>query len=138
MTYKILYLAFRKAGTTPADFRAHYEEKHMPVIKTMAGEHFPLSHVRYYIHRTSTTTPGAGDTERNTYNPATVLMGSQADFEYDAFVEMTFEDEKAFQTFVNILRQPENAKWIAEDEERFLDLEKKPTAVLGDVVTMER
>lgn len=142
MSYKILYFAYRKPGTTPADFRAHYEEKHMPKIKQMTGQHFPLSHVRRYIHRTladPASTNNDGASERNPHTPATVLSGTQAEFDYDAIVEMTFEDEDAFKAFCGILQIPENAKWVAEDEETFLDRQKQPpVVVLGDITTQER
>lgn len=141
MSYRILFFAFRKPGTTPAHFRAHYEDKHMPKIKEMTVQHFPLTHVRRYIHRTSVETPStiANASERNPHTPATVLSGTQAEFDYDAIVEMTFEDEKAFQTFCGILQIPDNAKWIAEDEETFLDRKKQPpVVVLGDITTQKR
>lgn len=142
MSYKVLYLAYRKPGTTPAHFRAHYEN-HMTKIQEMTGQHFPLSHVRRYIHRTSSTDPAKSGTdealERIPSYPATVLSGTQADFGYDALVEMTFENEEAFKTFYGVLMEPENAKWVAEDEETFLDRKKQPpVAMLGDVTTQER
>lgn len=51
-------------------------------------------------------------------------MGTQADFEYDAFAELTFPDVGAFQTFFGIAQRPENAARIAADEEKFLDRSK--------------
>ncbi|CAN8098163.1 unnamed protein product [Discula destructiva] len=142
MTYRVLYLAYRKPGTTPADFRAHYDEKHMPKIKEMTGPRFPLSHVRRYIHRTPLTLsgdPAEDATDRNASYPATLLSGAQADFDYDALVEMTFEDEAGFQAFYGILMEPENAKWIADDEETFLDRAKQPpVVVLGDLTSTVR
>lgn len=141
MSYRILFFAFRKPSTTPAHFRTHYEQNHMTKIKEMTGRHFPISHVRRYIHRTSTASaePIKGATERNLNTPATVLSGTQADFDYDAVVEMTFEDEEAFKAFYGILKQPENAKWIAEDEETFLDRQKQPpVVVLGGITSQER
>lgn len=79
---------------------------------------FPLSHTRRYIHRTEGKTEG---TERNANSPATVLMGSQTDFDYDAFAELSFADGNAFQAFFGLWQQPENAARLAADEEHFLD-----------------
>lgn len=142
MSYKVLFLAYRKPGITPAQFRAHYEQNHMAKIKEMSGQHFSLTHVRRYIHRTSIDPANTNNdeaSERNSSTPATVLSGSQADFDYDALVEMTFENEEAFKTFYGILMEPENAKWIADDEEKFLDRKKQPpVVVLGDVTVQER
>jgi hypothetical protein len=117
MTHSALIFAFRKPGTTPEQFRAHYEAKHVPLVKEITGEHFPLSHTRRYIHRTK----GKGDTEHNPNHPATVLVGTQADFDYDAIAELTFADVPAFQTFLGIYQNPQNAERIAADEEQFLD-----------------
>jgi hypothetical protein len=77
-----------------------------------------LSHTRRYIHRTAGK---AEDTERNAYFPATILMGSQRDVDYDAVAELSFVDVGAFQTFFGIWQRPENAARIAADEEQFLD-----------------
>lgn len=53
-----------------------------------------------------------------------MLLGSQIDFDYDAFAELTFADVAAFQTFFGITQQPENAARIAADEDQFLDRSK--------------
>lgn len=141
MTFTLVYLAYRKPGTTPAEFRTHYDEKHLPKIKEMTDQLFPLSHVRRYLHRTTRSPPGPVGvaTSRNPHDPATLLSGAQSDFDYDAMVEMVFEDEAAFRAFHARLREPENAKWIADDEATFLDREKvPPIAVLGDITRIER
>ena len=70
------------------------------------------------MHRTEGKTD---DTERNANLPATVLMGSQTDFDYDAFAELVFADASAFQAFFSLCQQPENAARIAADEEQFHD-----------------
>lgn len=41
MTFAVLIFAYRKPGTTPEQFRAHYEEKHVPLIKEISGEYVP-------------------------------------------------------------------------------------------------
>jgi hypothetical protein len=49
MVQTILIFAYRKLGTTPERFRDHYEGSHVPLIKEIAGEHFPLSLLKYGI-----------------------------------------------------------------------------------------
>ncbi|KAK6221591.1 hypothetical protein LQW54_001363 [Pestalotiopsis sp. IQ-011] len=131
MTYSILIFAFRKIGTTPEQFRAHYEDSHVPLVKEIAGEHFPLSHNRRYVHRTAGKAEG---TERNADYPATVLFGSQAEFDYDAFAELTFADVTAFQTFFGITQKPENQERIQADEAKFLDSSRMTVVVLGETI----
>jgi uncharacterized protein (TIGR02118 family) len=121
MTYSILIFAFRKPGTTPAEFKAHYEGSHVPLVKSIAGPLFPISHIRTYLHRT----------DSDEY-PASVLVGGQADFQYDAFAELTFKDEAAFGAFFGTVSSPENAAKIAADEELFLDRSKMTVVLVGD------
>lgn len=132
MTYSVLIFAYRKPGTTPEQFRTHYEGTHVPLVKEIAGEHCPLAHTRRYLHRTEGTVEG---TERNASCPATVLMGSQSDFDYDPFEELSFTDLNHFQTFFGLTQQPENAARLAADEEQFLDRAKMPVVVLGEPVS---
>ncbi|KAK7746693.1 hypothetical protein SLS53_001880 [Cytospora paraplurivora] len=115
MTYSVLIYAYRKPGTIPEQFRTHYEGSHVPLVKDIAGDK-------------------AEGTERNANNPATVLSGTQAEFDYDAIAELTFADSGAFQTFFGLVQQPENAAWIAADEEKFLDRSKVPVVVLGETL----
>ncbi|KAI1876588.1 hypothetical protein JX265_004114 [Neoarthrinium moseri] len=131
MTYSVLIFAFRKPGITPEQFRAHYEGTHIALAKDIAGEHFPLSHTRRYIHRTEAKAEG---TERHAGYPATVLNGNQADFEYDAVAELTFSDATAFQTFYDIYQKPENLARIQGDEAMFLDGSKMTAVVVGETV----
>ncbi|KAI2622480.1 EthD domain-containing protein [Hypoxylon sp. NC1633] len=118
MTYSILVFAYRKPGTTPEQFKAHYEGSHVPLLRELAGLHFPLSHTRRYIHRSA--------------GQASVLIGNQEDFDYDAFAELTFEDATAFQTFFGVVQQPDIAAKIAADEEHFLDHSRMLVVVLGE------
>ena len=50
----------------------------------------------------------------------TIFLGATADFDYDAFASIVFEDEAAFQAFPARLRDTNIAKVLAEDEDKFL------------------
>jgi hypothetical protein len=117
MVQSVLIFADRKPGTTPEQFQKHYEEKHMPLIKELAGDQFPLSHTRRYIQRTE----GKGSTEHNAGYPATILVGEQADFDCDCCAELVFAHLAALMTFKDTMAQPEKAARVAADEEHFLD-----------------
>jgi hypothetical protein len=130
----LLLFAYRKPGTTPEHFYNYYENVHMKLIKELAGDTFPLSHTRRYVHRTeaavAAATPDAeakastSGTVRNAGYPATVFRGEQADFEYDCCVEIVFEDQAAVQAFTARMAEPERAARLAADEENFLDRSK--------------
>ncbi|TGJ85979.1 hypothetical protein E0Z10_g2772 [Xylaria hypoxylon] len=136
MGYSVIVFAYRKPGTTPEQFKAHSEGSHVPLIREIAGPTFPLSHTRRYLHRTEKQT--STNTVSNANTPATVLIGSQAEFDYDSFAELTFEDESACQAFFGVMQQPGNAARIAADEEKFLDRARLTAVVLGDTTETRR
>lgn len=51
MVYTVLMLVYRSPELTPVQFRDHYENKHIPLMKSLTGHDFPLSHARHYIER---------------------------------------------------------------------------------------
>ena len=122
MTYTILIFLYRKPSISPATFKEHYESSHMPLMQSVGGSHFPKSHVQRYIHRS---------TEDPNY-PATVMVGAQTDFEYDAITELVFEDEPTFKEFFRLIHQGEMAERIAKYEEKYLDRSKKRVVVVDD------
>jgi len=132
----LLLFAYRKPGTTPEHFYEYYENVHIKLIKELAGDTFPLSHTRRYVHRTKAAAPAPAsgpDAEskasttsagRNAEYPATVFLGEQTDFEYDCCSEIIFEDEAAMHAFKDRMAEPERAARVAADEENFLDRSK--------------
>lgn len=133
MTLKVFIYAYRKPGISLEDFKKHYEA-HVELIKRLSGDDFPLSHKRNYIARSSVENTPEGATTRNATTPATVLVGQQSDFDFDAYAEVTFADQAAFQAFGAKVYAPEAAAQIAADEEQFLDRSKLGIAMLGDVI----
>ena len=134
MTCSALVFAYRKPGTTPAQFREHLENHHVPLIKSIAGSHFPISYTRRYIHRTEGTDGGPA----NPNYPATIMTGAQEAVDYDGFVELTFENEDAFMAFVGVVRQPDAAARIAADEEKFLDKSKMVIVRVGETIVTRK
>lgn len=121
MVFKILLTAHRKAGVTPAEFKDHYENTHLPLIKSITGPDFPISHSRSYIERSADGDFGAR-----------VFRGTQADFDMDVVAELAFEDMPALQRFFAAIGQGEGHKAIKADEEKFLDSERMKVVLLGE------
>ncbi|KAI1099713.1 EthD domain-containing protein [Jackrogersella minutella] len=117
MTFSVLFLATRKAGTTPEAFKAHYEGTHIPLLKELAGANFPQTHTRYYIHRAE--------------GQAHVLLGTQGDFDYDVAVQLTFADQAGFQAYAAATHSGDAAAKISADEDSFLDRSKSRAVILG-------
>ncbi|KAI0116375.1 EthD domain-containing protein [Nemania sp. FL0031] len=136
MPYTGLVFASRKPGTTPEQFKTHYENSHIPLLRGIAGAAFPLSHTRRYLHRSDIKS--VANTVRNPDSPATVILGKQDDFDYDVVAELTFEDEAAFKTYFGLMRQPENAAKITADEDKFLDKTELRAVILGDTIVTRR
>lgn len=135
---KVLILATRKPDISPATFRTRYEA-HVDLLKRISTSDFPLSHRRSYIARTAaTTTTSPPENEqpppRNAATPAAVIVGQQADFDFDAVAELTFADDAALQAFMAKVSAPEAARQIAADEEGFLDRGRLRIVMLGEVV----
>lgn len=132
MPYTIACFLWRKPGTSPAEFKSHYENHHIPLLLSVMGPLFPQTHTRFYLTRNAT-----GDDTSSTADYApTVFIGTPEDFDYDLFCELVFEDVEAFEAFFARLREPEVAAKVGEDEERFADRKKfKAVAVDEPVVT---
>lgn len=132
MPVKISAFLYRNPRVSPEEFRKRYEA-HIKLIKKIAGEHFPLSHHRNYIARTTVEIPPEGSTQRNAYTPATILRGQQSDFDFDAYAELTFADQAAYQAFAAKIYAPDAATQISADEEKFLDQVKLGMALVEEV-----
>jgi uncharacterized protein (TIGR02118 family) len=95
---KLIVLLTRKAGTSPEQFRRHYETAHAPG----AIEHIPAL--------------ARADYRRN------FIEGSRADAatrpDFDVITEITFADDADYEAFQRSLAVQ---AWIAEDEARFSD-----------------
>ncbi|RAK95373.1 EthD domain-containing protein [Aspergillus ibericus CBS 121593] len=145
MPYRILLLAHRKPTLTPTTFHTYYEA-HIELLRHLTGDAFPLSHRRSYIARTTSTSTSPSSTsssapssnEINATHPATILIGNQTTFPFDAIAELTFEDRDAFERFTARVQEPENARLIGEDEALWSDTGRLGIVVLGEVVVTGR
>jgi len=124
MPYSVLAYGTRKAGLSLEEFKEHYENKHIPLIKSLIGDLFPVTHVRYYVGR-----DGEGA-------PRTVMgLGQASDFAWDGVAVLTFKDEEHFNKAMAVMGDEEKAKALAADEEKFVDRSSLRMVVLGDVRT---
>ncbi|KAJ5673844.1 hypothetical protein N7462_009283 [Penicillium macrosclerotiorum] len=133
MSLKAFIYAYRKPGISPEDFKRHYEA-HIDLVKRISEDDFPLSHKRSYLSRKTVETAPEGATSRNAITPASIVVGQQSDFDFDAYAELTFTDQAHFQAFGAKVYAPEAAAQIAADEEQFLDRSKLGIVMLGDVI----
>ncbi|KAL4789089.1 EthD domain-containing protein [Aspergillus venezuelensis] len=119
-SFTIVVFVTRKSSLSPAEFREHWENKHIPLLRSLAGPCFPLNHTRHYLKRD----------ESSPSHPISILVGDSADITFDAFAVVSFANEAAFQHFVPIMTSPE----VLKDEERFTDRAQLKAVVLGDIM----
>ncbi|KAI0457460.1 EthD domain-containing protein [Xylaria acuta] len=135
MPYFIMAFLTRKSGVTPEQFRDYYTGSHLPMFRQLVGSHFPVRHTQRYIHRTEASS-NSNNTRRNRSTPASVLLGSQSDFDYDVIVTLEFKDAAAFQAHCDFVQQSDIRTKITNDEKRFLDRSQTRTVVLGEIIEM--
>ena len=136
MTYTIVAFLWRKPGTTPSEFKNHYENTHIPLLLSLMGPLFPLTHSRFYLRRHPEEGSSSATAVTN-YQP-TVYVGTHSDFDYDLYCTLEFEDEKGFDAFHQRMQDPEVAPKIAEDEEKFIDSQKLTVAAIHEPVITRR
>ena len=90
----------------------------MPLIQKLAGDLFPKSHARHYVQR-SPAVDSPLESISNADHPATALVGDQADFDYDAFAVLTFDNKAAFEALHARMSQKGATEELAADEESF-------------------
>ena len=99
MPFSIIFSVYRKPGMSIADFKDHYEKRHIPLIRSLAGYDFPAVHTRGYLRGSDITKASSDNAEVGPTGstPARILVGTQSDFDYDVVGEWIFEKENAFQ-----------------------------------------
>ncbi|KAJ5287911.1 hypothetical protein N7478_003597 [Penicillium angulare] len=98
--------------------------------QSLAGSDFPLLHSHRYLHRSN-------DSNGNNEYPATVFVGGQDSFKYDAICELVFNDQEAMERFRNNTGTPEVKAALGEDELKFLDRAKLRIVLLGDYIASQ-
>ncbi|ROT36435.1 hype protein [Sodiomyces alkalinus F11] len=106
---KMLLFGRRRQDLTPAEFRDYYENQHMPLLRNLSGDVFPLSHERSYVQRLG---PDFA---------ASVVLGEQDDFLYDSMAILTWRDMAHFQATFTLYGDDNVGKAIEEDEAMFTE-----------------
>ncbi|KAJ6162685.1 hypothetical protein N7497_002664 [Penicillium chrysogenum] len=107
MPVKVLVFLYRNPRLSPEEFKKYYE-----------------AHLK---------SPPDDSTARNAFTPATILRGRQPDFDFDAYAELTFADQAAYQAFAAKIYAPDAAAQITADEDKFLDRLKQGVVLVGEV-----
>jgi hypothetical protein len=90
----------------------HYDNVHIPLVKSLTGRNFPAVHTRHYF--------GGNAAYVNASYPV----------DWDSMAVMSFRDEAHALTFMGIISMPEAAARIEEDEHLFM-AHKPRTVIIG-------
>lgn len=119
---KLVFMLKRKDGMTPAAFRAHYEDSHVPLALNHFG-HLLTEYRRNYPQSALLNPSGQSD------NPPPI------DPPYDAVAEMWVEDESKLEELGGILNDPELSPLFAADKLLFLERDQTLMLVCDEVNT---
>ena len=103
--FKVMALLGKKPGLSKAEFIDHYENRHVPLIKSMFDG--IVEYRRSYVDLT-----GA------------ILSDGVAPPDFDVVTELWFKDRAGYEAMLAGPGNPEVAKRVADDEEYFLDRSK--------------
>ncbi len=109
---KLMMFMKRKEGMSFEDFRAHYENVHIPGVAKWVGHlfsassrYYPQNHINLYVGR-----PDADQAPQD-----------DGGIDYDAVSVYTIRDEAALGELLRIAADPEFTRWATEDEANFAD-----------------
>jgi hypothetical protein len=132
MTFTIFLLLTRKCTLSSEQFREHYEDTHIPLLRSLVGQELiPPHFTRQYFARTHRQGFG-GPANRN--HPLLMLRGNAEECEYDALAQMTWDSESTFQKFYKAVYETDAAAKIAVDEETFLEPGTLKVIVVGETI----
>jgi len=103
--FKVMALLRKKPGLSKAAFIDHYENRHVPLIKSLFGG--IVEYRRSYVDLT-----GA------------ILSDGVAPPDFDVVTELWFKDRSGYQEMLAGPDNPEVAMRVADDEAQFLDCSK--------------
>ena len=110
MPIHALILASRLPHLSPADFKLYMEERHIPLLQSMAGDNFPTEHKRSYI-------------ARDAQAQAILFAGKPEDINFDVVADLSFQDEAHLQRYQAATIGGPRAAEVHEDEAKFIELQ---------------
>jgi hypothetical protein len=109
--HKLLLFMKRRPGLSLAEFRAYYEERHVPLcMNYMAG---PARYLRRFVE-----------------HPA-----GEPELDFDVITELWFADRAVLDVVIDLTRRDAMPADVIADEERFLDRSKSRYCVVEDCET---
>ncbi|OTB07523.1 hypothetical protein M426DRAFT_317831 [Hypoxylon sp. CI-4A] len=127
MTYTIVVQVRRRQDLTPTEFQTYYETRHVPLLKELLGDTFPITHTRNFVTRVpATDAPASSKDEASGKAPETKFLpvmhlNEPSVVDFDSLGFLVFEDYAAFQRFAERFASKEVAAKVEIDEANFAD-----------------
>ncbi|OSS45709.1 hypothetical protein B5807_09622 [Epicoccum nigrum] len=113
--FNVLVFGTMAPHLTLTQYKHHYDNVHVPLVRNLTGANFPPLHTRYYVGG----------------NPAFVNASAKVD--WDSMAIMSFRDQAQAVGFMGVLGREEVAEVVRRDEEEFMAGEPRTVIVGVDV-----
>ncbi|KAI8957378.1 hypothetical protein F5Y11DRAFT_339895 [Daldinia sp. FL1419] len=110
MVFRVYMLAVKAPGITLEEFKDHWDNKHLNLLKEIAGDAYPDVHIHRYPEK----------------------VQGPAEVNYDGIGYLEFKNREAFLRLKEIAEKPENQARLDKDERTFLDKTKIHMYVVDD------
>lgn len=110
MVFRVYMLAVKAPGITLEEFKDHWDNQHLNLLKEVAGDAYPKVHE----HRYPTQFQGPAETR------------------FDGIGYLEFDNKEGFLRMKEIAEKPENQARLDKDERTFLDKSKIQMYVVDD------
>ncbi|KAF2686351.1 hypothetical protein K458DRAFT_430197 [Lentithecium fluviatile CBS 122367] len=110
MVYRVYMLAVKAPGISLEEFKDHWDNKHLALLKEIAGDAYPTVHEHRYPEK---------------------FAGTDA-YHFDGIGYLEFKSKNEFLRLASIAEMPENKARLDADEKTFLDKSKIQMYVVDD------
>lgn len=124
--HKLMMFMKRKEDISFEQFRAHYENVHIPAVAKWVGHlftqstrYYPQGHMNFYV--------GRPDADASPENDGGV--------DYDAVSVYTIRDEAALEELMRIAADPEFTHWVTQDEANFVDRARSRQTLTEEIIS---
>jgi hypothetical protein len=118
MTYSVILHVPRKPGISSDEFKHHWENTHVPLVKSLVGYEFPLAYTRHYVDHPFAIPP---------VDPGPHSHGTNAEkphdlSDVDGVAVLTFASKEHYERFSIILAEVKKHAIYKEDLGGFVNV----------------
>ncbi|KAL9082470.1 MAG: hypothetical protein Q9159_006390 [Coniocarpon cinnabarinum] len=111
MSYTLSFHARRAPHLSQDEFQNYMEDNHIPLLKRLAGNAFPIKHVMRYVRRYSHSTPAVVSTDDT---------ADQSSLSHDVEGTLVFADREHAERYQARMATTEAAEELQNDNAKFV------------------